>query len=234
MLSPRAPARQVFPLALALMPFLLAHAPAASGAAGPQPPQASERSVPTAGSVQAARDALTRFAKGDPGWQVRMRTLVAVARTGPVTVPVLVEALKKGDPVTREFAAQALVFVADPTVRPALEDALDDPAIDVRFYACAALSMYGRLAPTPRYRQFRDSDQWAVRRQMGSALARDDVPDPAALRTALAKYDPAAMDSARLGRPAPDFKLNDLQGKPHRLSDFRGKKDVLLIFLGIL
>jgi HEAT repeat protein len=219
MLPLGAPACQAFPLALLLVPVSLAQQPAQTGT--------------TALTVQAARKTLARFEKGDPGWQVRMQALVALARGGPVNVPVLVEALKKGSPSTREFAAQALAFFADPRARQPLEAALDDPDIDVRFHACAALSMFGRLAPTERYLQFRDSDHWAVRRCMAYALARDDKPDAAALLQALAKYDLAAVGSARLAGLAPNFTLGDLQGNRHRLSDFRGKKGVLLIFLPI-
>lgn len=33
------------------------------------------------------------------------------------------------------------------------------------------------------------------------------------------------------GQLAPDFELNDINGKPYRLSDFRGEKVVVLAFL---
>ncbi len=33
------------------------------------------------------------------------------------------------------------------------------------------------------------------------------------------------------GEPAPDFELTDINGKPVRLSDFRGKKPVVIAFL---
>jgi hypothetical protein len=93
--------------------------------------------------------------------------------------------------------------------------------------------MFGRLEPAKRYLRLRDSDYWAVRQNMAYALGRDDRPDPAALRKALASYDLAALGSPRVGGLAPDFTLGDLQGKTHRLGDFRGKKEVLLVFLGI-
>jgi peroxiredoxin (alkyl hydroperoxide reductase subunit C) len=33
-----------------------------------------------------------------------------------------------------------------------------------------------------------------------------------------------------MNAPAPDFTLSDFSGKPVSLSDFRGKKNVLLVF----
>ena len=41
------------------------------------------------------------------------------------------------------------------------------------------------------------------------------------------------MDSARLGKPAPGFKLADASGKTWNLLQFRDKKAVVLIFLGV-
>ncbi len=38
------------------------------------------------------------------------------------------------------------------------------------------------------------------------------------------------MSQVALNSPAPDFELADYTGKPVRLSDFRGKTHVLLVF----
>jgi peroxiredoxin len=38
------------------------------------------------------------------------------------------------------------------------------------------------------------------------------------------------MPRVSLNTPAPDFTLEDFQGKPVRLSDFRGTSNVLLVF----
>jgi peroxiredoxin len=38
------------------------------------------------------------------------------------------------------------------------------------------------------------------------------------------------MPKVELNTPAPDFTLNDFNGRPVRLADFRGKKHVLLVF----
>jgi hypothetical protein len=47
------------------------------------------------------------------------------------------------------------------------------------------------------------------------------------LRKTLADYDLAQIESARVGKLAPDFALADATGKTHRLSEFRGKIVVL-------
>jgi cytochrome oxidase Cu insertion factor (SCO1/SenC/PrrC family) len=38
------------------------------------------------------------------------------------------------------------------------------------------------------------------------------------------------LDRVKLAQPAPDFTLEDADGKPITLSDFRGKKSVVLVF----
>src|SRR5262249_41674630 len=102
-----------------------------------------------------------------------------------------------------------------------------------RLYAIQALSMLGRLSRTERNERIRtkDPNKWGVQSIMSAALERDDQPDPAALRKALADYDLRTLDSAQIGKMAPDFTLTDFTGKPHSLSQFRGKKTVVVRFI---
>jgi HEAT repeat protein len=186
-----------------------------------------------AAAEKAARAVLARFDKGNGDWKVRMEALKGLAKIGPAAAPVLVEALKEGQPATREFAAQALVLCAEANTKPALERALTDPKPGVRIYAIQALSMLGPLPRTEQYERLLTSDPtvYGVRPMMAAALERDDRPDPAALRKALADYDLSSMDSARVGATAPDFILSDYTGKPVRLSQWRGKTVVLRFIL---
>ena len=69
----------------------------------------------------------------------------------------------------------------------------------------------------------------AVRAFAAQALAV--MRGPAPIRKTVAEYDLSSVDSARLGHVAPDFSLTDLSGKAYVLSQFRGKKAVVLTFL---
>ncbi len=41
---------------------------------------------------------------------------------------------------------------------------------------------------------------------------------------------PTDLNRIKVGQPAPDFTLEAADGKPINLSDFRGKKSVVLVF----
>jgi HEAT repeat protein len=197
------------------------------------PLPADDKTGATAVAEKEARAALAKFAKGNGDWKVRMEALVSLARVGSPAVPVLVEALKDGQPTTREFAAQALVLFADAKIRPALERALADPKTGVRIYAIQALSMLGKLPRTEQYERILRDDPtvFGVRPMMAAALEREDRPNLAEWRKALEDYDLRKMDSARVGEMAPDFTLTDFTGKTYRLSQFRGEKTVVLRFI---
>jgi hypothetical protein len=64
-----------------------------------------------------------------------------------------------------------------------------------------------------------------------AAYAHRILSGPADVTKALADFDPKKIDTAHLGHLAPDFTLSDSTGKAYRLSQFRGKKTVVLIFL---
>jgi HEAT repeat protein len=189
------------------------------------------------GGARKVRDTLARLEKGEPGGNERMRALVSLAKAGRAAVPALVETLEKGSPPNRAFAAWVLGVLADPAARPALEKALGDPEQEVRSQAVLALRMLGPLKLTDRQRRLLEKSNFHVRAHLEFALDRDDDPNPAALRKALADYDPARIGTARVGQPAPDFALADLAGKAHRLGRIRegkgagGPKPVVLMFL---
>jgi hypothetical protein len=218
------------PTAVPLLAFCLLTPPSGAGDK-PKTPSGIERPEESAAAAKTARTALAKFAKGDPGWRVRMESLVGLAKAGPAVAPVLVKALKDGSPLAREFAAQALAVVAEPSTRPALVRALEDPEAGVRVHAVKALTMFGPLELTDRQRQvLEDRSHWMLRHYIGIAMSRDDKPNPSAIRKALSEYDLSQMDIARLGHLAPDFSLPDAGARSYRLSQFNGQKMVVLEF----
>ncbi len=207
----------------------------ASGTTGEEKPKKAGRT---------AAEALVRFEKAwqpqegymrplnDAGWKARLEAFRDLVGLGDKAVPVLTDALVKGKPETRIFAAQTLTLLANPMGRPALEKALKDSQPAVRLYAIDALSMFGRVEETPLYRQLRDKDpNRDVRAHMAFALERDDKPRPTEIQKALLDYNLKSLNTAQVGKPAPDFTLSDPLGKSYRLSQFRGRKAVVLVFI---
>jgi cytochrome oxidase Cu insertion factor (SCO1/SenC/PrrC family) len=45
-----------------------------------------------------------------------------------------------------------------------------------------------------------------------------------------ATLPPTDLERIKVGQPAPDFTLENIDGKPVSLSEFRGKKRVVLVF----
>jgi hypothetical protein len=168
-------------------------------------------------------------------WKLRMECLVKLMKVGPEAVPLLIERLKdeKAPPHTRAMAAQALGLLADARARPVLLLAIEDKDGGVRADAEKALGRLGRLPETPKLQKLlaeRDRESGSFF-NLKFILTRDDQPNLEPIRQALRNYDLVRIDSARLGKPAPDFTLADTSGKTWHLAQFRGKKAVVLICL---
>ncbi len=175
---------------------------------------------------------LAKFQKGDPDWKVRMESLVRIANAGPDALPMLVDALQSKSRSKRQFAAQALAVIHDPATRPALVRATTHSDATVRSYAVRGLGMMGaERIPASERSRIRKSLGSTGRRYASEVLSKDQaLPEWKSARATLMKYDLAKLDTARIGRMAPDFVLTSALGKTYRLSQFRGKKIVLLEF----
>ena len=157
----------------------------------------------------------------DDGWKARMIAFQKLAAADDKAIPALTDALMKGEPETRIFAAQALGLMADAKAKTALEAAMKDKTPAVRLYALDALSMFGKLASTDELKAMKEKDaNRDVKAHVGFALDRDDKPDPSAIRKLLAGYDLAKMDTAVVGKAAPEFELTDR--KSTRLNSSHG------------
>jgi hypothetical protein len=168
---------------------------------------------------------------GDPGARYRMAALRGAVAEGKKGAGALVAALEHGDGPQRVFAAQALGYLApdaprDPLARAAQQD--PDPA--VRLHAVDALAKQGGSLPEWAALPERERNP-DVRRHLGYARERQGAQLAAEVARRLVAWDPATYDSATVGRPAPDFELRAAGGAMVRLSAFRGKAPVVLVFV---
>jgi HEAT repeat protein len=162
-----------------------------------------------------------------------MRAMKELAGLGAAAVPTLVRALDDADAEIRVFAAQALGLLGDARAAKRLERTLaEDKVPAARLYAADSLGMLGGLRPQPLFERIEAEDpNKDVRAHMRFALERKGEAVPETVRDKLRGFNLARLDTATVGTTAPDITLTDALGQSYRLSDFRGKKTVLLLFI---
>jgi len=168
----------------------------------------------------------------DAGWQARMSVLQALVRHPKEAVPVLLETLQGGEPPQRILAAQALGYLGTHVPAQPLIDALrDEKDAAVRLYLVDALGMTGQGDRVDWDQFLKQEENRDIRRHVDYVRQRGGKPLDDAVRKTLAEWDARQMNTAELGRPAPDFSLTSAQGKQISLSDYRGKQPVVLVFV---
>lgn len=168
----------------------------------------------------------------DQGWKARMRTLCLLAKRSDA-LPALVQALQDKDAEVRAFAAQALGFVGDTSIGARMDEVLaKDPDPITRLYAADALGMIGGMQPKELYEKVANEDaNRDVHAHVRFALERKGERLSPGVRMLFEEFEYSKMDTAKLGEPAPDFALVDALGRTCRLSDYRDKRAVVLIFI---
>ncbi|CAN5857781.1 hypothetical protein BH23PLA1_BH23PLA1_03170 [soil metagenome] len=167
------------------------------------------------------------------GWKVRMEVLRGLARLGGEAVQPLIAAMDDDDAEIRVLSAQALSYLADPRAIDRLKRTLaEDPAPAARLYAADALGAAGGLKPSPLLEQVeRQDENRDVRAHVRFALERQGQPLDPQIQEQLKSIDLDRLDSAEVGKLAPDFQLNDALGHAYQLSQFRDKQAVVLVFI---
>ena len=169
----------------------------------------------------------------DKGWKTRMQGLQILVRGGSDSTAPLIKTLRDGTTSERVLAAQTLGFLGDKTVRDELAKAAEfDADGAVRLYAADSVGMLGgeQHRQTLERLAERESNRDA-KRHLGYTLAREGNTLDASFVELLKSWDSRQMDSASVGKMAPDFELPSLSTEKVRLSDFRGKSAVVLIFI---
>ena len=137
---------------------------------------------------------------------------------------------KKPDPDAEKAAREALANFDKNWKDYTNEPNLGDPRWKLKMEVRVRLAQAGPAAFPLLEEAAKEGSKWsASTREFADetlGLLRKDE-----LRKALADYDLAQMDSARVGKLAPDFALKDATGKTHRMSQFRDKIVVLTFII---
>lgn len=169
----------------------------------------------------------------DVGWKSRMAAFQRIVQHGTPGVPDLVKALESESTPVRALAAQVLGYCGTADAKPALARVMQrDADAMVRLYAADSLGMLGghdhedllrRLEPNEKNRD--------TKRHIGYALDREGQSLDAEVVAGVRQWNIESLGAASLGQPAPDFELASLDGQRIRLSQFRGKQAVVLVFV---
>lgn len=167
------------------------------------------------------------FAKG---WQDRV--VLEYEIINAADLPSLRAALKDKNPFVRAIAARALGILADKASADALAGlAQNDPEYMVRIRAVESLG-YLKMKPDVIEQAKKDRDLgvgWTAGIVAGQIKSPTDY--AAQVRQAFAAgIKREVMDTARVGKPAPDFTAQTSDGQPFKLSAVLGKKPIAMYF----
>ena len=166
----------------------------------------------------------------DDGW--RDRTALEFEIVNTADRETLRAALKDEDLFVRSVAARALGILGDKLSADALEALVkSDPEYLVRIRAVESL---GLLKEKPEAIKLATKDpqggvKWAAKMAMGQLESDQDY--AGIVRKAYAVgIKREAMGTAVIGKPAPDFTAQTIDGKTFKLSSVLGKKPIAIYF----
>jgi hypothetical protein len=106
-----------------------------------------------------------------------------------------------------------------------------DPRWKLKMETLVRLAQAGQAAVLLLEEAAKESSSWAPHTRILAAEVLAILRGPAAVRDTLADFDLNQVDTAHVGKPAPDFSLADASGQSYRLSQIRSKNTVVLTFV---
>lgn len=168
---------------------------------------------------------------GDASWKSYSLALRQLVKIGDKAVPTLIAGCGDKNFQVRALCARTLGFLGAKSATAKLIELLDDPQGPVAILAADALGQIqdpaGLQALEKAKTRLKNGD---VLLHVNKGLERktpleDDVRDQ------ILKIDDKSIDSAKIGKAAPDFSLKDPSGKEWTLSQFKAKSAVIVVFM---
>jgi len=171
----------------------------------------------------------------DSDWKIRTLALRDFVRAGEEGIPHLIDALTHQDPHVRYLAAAALGIQASEKALPPLQKLLESaPESTVRSQAAISLGLIGSPKALPFLKKTLTTDKSRdVIHQCELSIHQIETGKKATreLVKAYAGLDENTFETLKVGKAAPNFSLSDTENGIWKLSDHKGKKTVLLIWV---
>ena len=165
-------------------------------------------------------------------WKVRMKSIQSLVANGKESIPAIEKYLTDEDTPTRIMAAQAMGYLAPHADIEKLKSAFkNETDAAARLYLVDAIGMSGQGAKVDWKKLAKGEKNRDVMKHISYALQRKDAPVDQPVVDTLTNWDFDSMKLVEEGQPAPDFTLNSVDGTEYKLSQFRGDKPVVLVFV---
>jgi len=172
-----------------------------------------------------------RVEEDTESWKAYALALKQLVAMGEKAVPGLIEGCDDTNFQIRALSARVLGYLQAKASVPKLIELLSDKKAQVALAAADSLGQIQDPKGLEALRSARDSEtRGDVLLHINKSLDRK-VPLEDGVLEQILKIDRESIDSAKVGLSAPDFTLQDTEGKTWTLSDQRGKKSVVLVFI---
>ena len=171
----------------------------------------------------------------DEAWRIRILVVRDLVRLGSEATPILIAALNDKNRHIRHVCVAALGILGVQDAGDNLIQLLtDDPDPIVRGQAAQALGQIGYTQAVSTLKKVGEQDKNRhVRHRAHLAVGRleEGVKTNTESIKAWSNLDEKTFRQVEVDKQAPDFELKDTNGKTWRLSNFRNKKMVVLIWI---
>ncbi len=172
---------------------------------------------------------------GDNAWRVRTLAIRDLVRMGSEAKPTLIAGLNDENRHVRHVCVAAIgILGLRDTGNDLIKVLTEDPDPIVRGQAAQAIGQIGYTEAIKTLKMAsKQDDSVHVRHRAELALGRlkENPGKDSELIKAWTNLDGKTFRRAKVGKPAPDFEMKDVYGKTWRLSNFKNKKTVVLVWI---